>query len=721
MTEGGALSGCPHCAAGYRVPYDWLGREVACRVCGERFVLEEAGAETPVEPGSETLLTDEDAALRIGRLAVRFRMISAERLEAILERQRSAPADRRRRIGELLIETGSLTPQQVEFLASVQQVKALRMADRRFGDLAVQSGLATEAQVAAAMEMQKQRFLERREKVPVSDLLIAQGVLTAAQRDALLASPPETSTRATLTVSVSDDHLQATVTRKGEGQVAREAVLEALSRAGVVFGIDPAAVDAFVGGEVPVGEPWVVARAQPPTPPVDGRIEFLFESYVPQAGRELDASRIDFRDRGEIPQVAPGDVLARKVPGSRGTPGTDLFGKPLTPAEPKEPPLGAGIGAELSEDKTTVTAAAEGRPSVSASGIVSVYPEYQVDGDVGFETGHIEFHGRVLVKGTVKNGFRVRCGELVAGEIQGADIEVSGDVRVNGGIIGARIHAGGQLIAHFLQKAKCQVLGDVVVAKEVVESTVECSGAFLSPRCQVIVSEITAKQGIFAASVGSEASSPSRLSAGVDDPAAREAARLEAAVAVHEAAIAERQEEAKGVRERLRVLEQLIGEAAQVQDRSLLRQRELKSSLEAMERAGLQDKAESFRQELAAIDARLAESEQQLSEWFDEQERLGRALEELPNLDAEDREAAEALNRELEQLRAWQAREPGSPVIQVDGALHAHTILRTPNGEVRLTDERRHVRFEEQAVKEADGRTRWRLGVAPWQVPEKAN
>jgi uncharacterized protein (DUF342 family) len=392
--------------------------------------------------------------------------------------------------------------------------------------------------------------------------------------------------------------------------------------------------------------------------------------------------------------VAEGTALARKQPAREGVAGSDVFGRPLKPRPPRDVPLRTGVGAALTEDRLAVVATAAGRPALSATGVVSVFADYRIDGDVGYKTGHINFHGCVTVSGAVLSGFHVRCGQLIAGEIEEAEIEADGDVVVTGGIIGGRIKAGGNVRARYLHRAALQVLGDVAIEREAVDSEVECSGALLAERCTALSSRLSAKSGIHIKSVGSEASTPCRLTAGVDDRVARELEALAAVEAQALEQLAAAGEAAEALGGQQQVLEQAIGTAAQVQDQAMVQRRGL---------------APTEAQALREWDARVGAAEAAVNALFAQQDALTSELAALQAQQAEAEQTLERVRGEAATLREWSEANAGRPTIEVTGTLQQETRLRFPHDELRVTATQHKVRYEEQALTDAAGNSNWQV------------
>ena len=71
-----------------------------------------------------------------------------------------------------------------------------------------------------------------------------------------------------------------------------------------------------------------------------------------------------------------------------------------------------------------------------------VFSELKIDGDIGLETGHVDFDGFINASGTVQEGYKVHGGKLAAKEIYRAEVEIAGDIVLEGGLIGAKVEIG---------------------------------------------------------------------------------------------------------------------------------------------------------------------------------------------------------------------------------------------------------------------------------------
>ncbi|GAB4293342.1 MAG: hypothetical protein Kow0096_08860 [Thiohalomonadaceae bacterium] len=688
----------------------------------------------------------------IGEVAERLHLLTTQQVQAALAARAVKPLDDEHDPGLVFVEEGLLSRTQLDYVETVRRFKSVRIAEKRFGDLAIARGWATWEQVNAAMEVQKLLFMKEHKEVMIGEMLVRQHVLTADQRDILLkvqhrarqeaaagtaaapvaavaptaaeplpvAAQGEIATAAgvpaasaasaaahkpapagSYVISIAPDHLTAWVTlTAGASRPSADDLRQALRLAHVEYGIDEDALQQACDPAAPIGQPLPLAHGLAPQPGQDARIEYLFELHPLKAGREIDDA-IDFKDRGDIPQVEVGAVLARKQPAVDGVPGRDVHGRVLKVAKVKDARLQAGNGTQLTTDRLAVIAQVAGNPVLTASGVVAVHPEYRIDGDLGYNTGHVDFAGRVIVNGTVQQGFRVKCGELVAKEIEGGEVEASGDVVVAGGVIGARIRADGVVKAKYLHTSHVEALGDVLVQREVVESTVETSGVFHGETCTLLASTVSAKGGVVVQEIGSPSSPPCHITVGVDERVLHQIEQYEAVIAQQEQALAEMTEEMTARSREREELEPRIGALAQVQDKTLVRKRELEQAASA---GGGQ-----ARHLLEMLDEQAASTEQELNALFAAQDAAAAALAESQQRQAAAQEQITALQAEIAHLREWMNETAAKPEVKVQKVTYQGTVIRAPHNEVRLSEDKKLLWLEEREVTSEQGETSWQL------------
>src|SRR5690606_13235248 len=109
-----------------------------------------------------------------------------------------------------------------------------------------------------------------------------------------------------------------------------------------------------------------------------------------------------------LANVKAGQMIAERVPPEPGVPGIDVTGEPIPPKEGKEVWIKPGKNVVLSPEKTALYAAIDGLVSQSEDERINVFPVYEVNGDVDYRVGNIDFVGTVVIRGNVLTGFRVR-------------------------------------------------------------------------------------------------------------------------------------------------------------------------------------------------------------------------------------------------------------------------------------------------------------------------
>ncbi len=407
-----------------------------------------------------------------------------------------------------------------------------------------------------------------------SGIIAETGPATAFSSNAQ--DPPgemtERADKVTFELTTTEHNLRAFISAQiiGNAVVTLESVKEYLTARNICYGIvaDEKINDYISQGSI-LQKPCLIAEGKLPEPGKDAQVTFYFERDPLKIGSIRTGGAIDFKSKGEIPQVKEGDLLAEKIPVIKEKMGMDVFGKSIPIQVASDIMLTQGPGTKRSGDSLKIFAQMRGRPELQGDGKVCVFPELRIKGDVGLETGHIRFDGFVDVEGAVQEGYKVKAGRLAAKEIYRAEIEVDGDVVVNGGIVGSKVTTRGNLKTRFIHSSQIAVLKDIIVESEIIDSKIETNGALIAvPSGKLFTSQITAKKGIAASQIGSKTSKPCTLAIGVDSLTRITVKNLEKE-------IAEKTEEKKFIKasldrltQGLRQLEENIIKTVQVQDQA---------------------------------------------------------------------------------------------------------------------------------------------------------
>ncbi|MBW2096962.1 MAG: DUF342 domain-containing protein, partial [Deltaproteobacteria bacterium] len=518
-------------------------------------------------------------------------------------------------------------------------------------------------------------------------------------------------------ITVSEDNMTAFLrfTKGSPSPGTPQKIKELLESKGIRQGIVPdEVIEKYLADSSPKKDALVVARGKSPVPGEDAHITYYFDTDPLKIGAVRHGGTIDYRDRGAIPQVKKGTLLALKEPATAGTPGTDVFGVEIRPPQPKDAKIRCGKGALKTEDGLRAHATQDGEPTLSSDGKLSVFPRLLISGDVGLKSGHVQFDGDVDVTGSVQDGFRVQAGRLTAGEILRSDITVSGDIMVSGGIIGATIRGDGNLKARYIHQARIHLLGDVAVEKEVIDSDIIINGTFLVQTGKIFNSRISAKAGIEAGQIGSDESRPCFLSIGLDEGARAKIEHLK-----------ELKKKKRAKRKKLeRVIEKLqalskemlkkIAEFAQVQDRVMIGQRELKEKVERLKKAGKAEKTPPLLARLEGLDQEIRESDKRVKKRMARQECIESKIEELQKKVEALKSERNTIDEDIEGIYEWSGSSGGRPVVKVDGTIYAHTTIKGPHtGTELMRNFTRSIIREKQVSRSGNQRELWKMVAAP--------
>lgn len=492
--------------------------------------------------------------------------------------------------------------------------------------------------------------------------------------------------------------------------ITPEKVLDLLDARNIVYGVaSREEIAQAIEKAKANGEPAAVAQGAPAVPGTARYIEYLFDIDPLKVGKIKEGGELDFKDRGEIPQVQKGDVIARVVEGAEGVPGMDVFGQQIEPpkVESAKTMVRVGKGASKSEDGSAVIASTDGRPAVTGDGRLFVFPGLTIPGDVSLETGHVRFDGAIEVKGSVQDGFEVQGGSLTAKEIGKAVINVKGDVVVTGGILGAKIQAGGTVRAKHVYGSTIEAVGDVVVGKQILDSRVITTGACIIPRGKILSSGVCAKQGIEAMQVGSDSSKPCTLLLGVDERLTRELDRIKEEIQQTKKQIMKKDVLLDEINKAQEKLQENVGRLAQVQDKAMVAARDLDKKIEEGEGdvSAMTMRAAAIRQQSVQVGEALDTLLEKQELIFDDKrtkEKEKQALE----------ERIKDLEQEIEYLIAKDKEEPGLPELKTKGAVFSGTLLKGVHASLTMPEDMSFIRIKEKRTVDENDRPIWIMEVA---------
>jgi uncharacterized protein (DUF342 family) len=213
--------------------------------------------------------------------------------------------------------------------------------------------------------------------------------------------------------------------------------------------------------------------------PVDGEAGYIKNTYELDQKLKTPAEKedgtVDYKQVGRLNNVRKGQLIAEKVLAKEGIPGRAVTGEVVFAKKGKEANFKIGKNVVTDAEKTKLYAAIDGLVTKTDRDKINVFPIYEVNGDVDYHIGNIEFVGTVVIRGNVLNGFSVKAvGDIrVIGGVEGADLEAEGSIEITAGILGhnkGSIKAGKNVKSSFIQDANVEAKEDILVTQSIMHS-----------------------------------------------------------------------------------------------------------------------------------------------------------------------------------------------------------------------------------------------------------
>jgi uncharacterized protein len=376
---------------------------------------------------------------------------------------------------------------------------------------------------------------------PESPFLLAQIVSRASGRPEKIVSVKATAVvgQDQIFVEISDDEMLAKITvvppQSDGGHFSTiDDVRETLKNRNVIYGIDEtrmtelAAKLTQVATTKNVSEPIEidVAFGTPVTNGEDARVEYLYKKTTEEQNQtpvleETEDGRIDYRAVHKIDNITKGTLLARKIPPTKGMAGMTVTGRANEAKDGKDIEVLAGKGAVVSPDNKDEWIADSDGQVIIKDNKISVMALFEVPHDVDLSTGNIDFIGTVIVRGDVKDGFKVYSGEdiIVNGVVEGAELKSGGKLTIAGGVSGndkAKIFCQGDANIKYIRNATVEVGGNLTSSQAIMHSKVTVGGkvTVAGKKGVIVGGQVIAGYEVNAASMGSNFATPTEVVVG---------------------------------------------------------------------------------------------------------------------------------------------------------------------------------------------------------------
>ena len=325
--------------------------------------------------------------------------------------------------------------------------------------------------------------------------------------------PPPPVLDAQAVAFVTSDRLTAWVFAYppvGDGkELDRGMLTKALGEKQVTYGIDDALLDALPSRPGRYFRLYIAARGKAAAHGKDGRVIDMF-SRQPERKLVVDEfNRVDYASISFIQNAEEGDTICRIIAPTKGEDGKTVLGQDLPARDGKPASVPKGRNTALNDQGDALVATKTGHVEFNGR-TFQVKPVLDIDGNVDFSTGHINFLGDVNIRGNVLSGFTVRAmGSIwVGGVIEaGSTVEAGGDLTVVKGILGdgtTTVRAQRCIFSKYIENATIYVRENLQT-DAIINGSIYCDGEVLvrSGRGSIMGGKIWAAEMVSASTVGS--------------------------------------------------------------------------------------------------------------------------------------------------------------------------------------------------------------------------
>lgn len=261
---------------------------------------------------------------------------------------------------------------------------------------------------------------------------------------------------------------------------------KALGENRIVHGILPIHIENIVPGKA-----ILIAKGTPPVKGSDAKITYL---QIPERKPVIrEDGKADYYDLNFIFEIKEGSWLGEKILPEPGIPGQNVYGE-LLPATPgRDAPLryDRKSAYEVEEEGKIVLRSSISGVLEHSQGQISVNHHLPIGGDVGVETGNLEFDGSISIRGTVQSGFSVIAKGDISIEgaegVSGAKLikSIDGDIYIRGGIFGlgeTRVEAGGSIFVKHVNEANLNAGQDIHIGFYAIGSNLKAHSILVDER-----------------------------------------------------------------------------------------------------------------------------------------------------------------------------------------------------------------------------------------------
>ncbi|MFD0959507.1 DUF342 domain-containing protein [Paenibacillus chungangensis] len=271
-------------------------------------------------------------------------------------------------------------------------------------------------------------------------------------------------------------------------------------------------------------EQTLIAQGQSPKPGRNGSISFVYDKNADTGALAQDEhGKVDLKQVTKLNNVNRGQLLAELLTPTAGPVGHTVTGEELEPVMGKPAHFKIGKNVVMNGEGTALYAAIDGLVAITEKGKINVFPVYEVNGDVDYSVGNIDFVGTVVIRGNVLSGFKIHAtGDIrVVGGVEGAELASNGSIEITGGIMAGgkgSVKAAGDVRCSFIQEGNVIASGNIVVSQSIMHANVKAGGSVICSGAKglIVGGVIQAGTSVQARMIGNSMSTATFVEVGVN-------------------------------------------------------------------------------------------------------------------------------------------------------------------------------------------------------------
>lgn len=285
-----------------------------------------------------------------------------------------------------------------------------------------------------------------------------------------------------ITISTSEDKLTAYLLISNTDESFKVSLdqLEDHVRANfIVHGVDHGQLEQIAKDpKIFLFQKIAIAQGDKPVEGNHGYIKYIYDlDNDEKRPLELESGKVDYKEVISLHNVKKGQLMGQRYLATEGTFGKAVTGEALPAKAGKEARFKIGKNVITDAEQMALYSAIDGMIVKTDRDKVNVFPIYEVNGDVDYAIGNIDFIGSVVIRGNVLPGFKIRAsGDIrITGGVEAAELEADGSIEISAGIVGhnkAIVKAGKSVKSSFIQDATVEAAEDIHVSLSIMHSSI---------------------------------------------------------------------------------------------------------------------------------------------------------------------------------------------------------------------------------------------------------